>query len=130
MVISMIAVLKAGGCYLPLDATYPRERLRFMVQDSGTAVLITQGTSRAAFEGLAIETIDLDGDRDKLASYPVLNLARQAGVSADSLAYVMYTSGSTGVPKGVEVLHRGVVRLVKNTNYVQFDRTDTVAQIS
>jgi amino acid adenylation domain-containing protein len=130
MVVSMIAVLKAGGCYLPLDATYPHERLRFMVQDSGTEILITQGELRRAFEGLALETVDIDGDRDKLAGYPVRDVMRPESVSADSLSYVMYTSGSTGLPKGVEVVHRGVVRLVKNTNYIHLDRTETMAQIS
>jgi amino acid adenylation domain-containing protein len=130
MVVSMIAVLKTGACYLPLDATYPHERLRFMVEDSGTAILITDEKMRSAFQGVDIQVVELGGDREKLESYPVRNVSRPADVSADSLAYVMYTSGSTGVPKGVEVLHRGVVRLVRNTNYVHLGRRDTVAQIS
>jgi amino acid adenylation domain-containing protein len=77
---------------------------------------------------LATSLIDLDNTVVNLTRSPIQNLRRRG--TAESLAYIMYTSGSTGVPKGVEILHRGIIRLVKNTNYVRIDRTDRIAQIS
>lgn len=128
MVVAMLAVLKAGGCYLPLDATYPPERLRFMVEDSDSKFLVTSASSSSIFEGLGIAVIEVDSAPVNQSQYPIQNLRRRG--TAESLAYVMYTSGSTGVPKGVEVPHRGIIRLVKNTDYVRIDRTDKIAQIS
>ena len=128
MVVAMVAVLKTGACYLPLDASYPQDRLRFMVEDSDAKMLLTDQAGRRAFDGVALDVIDLNAEREVIARQSLQNLAHKG--TAEALAYVMYTSGSTGTPKGVEVLHRGIVRLVKNTNYVQIDSTDTFAQIA
>lgn len=128
MVVAMIAVLKTGACYLPLDPSYPRDRLRFMVEDSGARILLTDQAGCAVFVGLELDIIDLDRERESIGAQPIGNLTRQN--AAGALAYIMYTSGSTGTPKGAEVLHRGIVRLVKNTDYVQLDATETIAQIS
>jgi amino acid adenylation domain-containing protein len=128
MVVSMLAVLKTGACYLPLDASYPQDRLRFMVEDSGAKILLTDKAGCGAFHGVLLDVIDLDAEQDAINSESADNLVH-AGTS-DALSYVMYTSGSVGVPKGVEVLHRGIVRLVKNTNYIQLDSSDVIAQVS
>ena len=128
MVVSMVAVLKTGASYLPLDASYPQDRLRFMVEDSGAGLLLSEKAGCASFDGLQLQVIDLHREQGSIDRQSVDNVA-SAG-TADALAYIMYTSGSTGTPKGVEVLHKGIVRLVKNTNYVQLDSSDAFAQIS
>jgi len=102
MVVSLLAVLKAGGAYTPLDPQYPRERLAYLMQDSGMALLLSDSALMQRLpvpEGLA--TLALD--HMDLASQPCHAPANAA--QADNLAYVIYTSGSTGLPKGVAVAH-------------------------
>ncbi|WEY90413.1 non-ribosomal peptide synthetase [Bacillus subtilis] len=104
MLIAVLAVLKAGGAYLPLDPAYPKERLSYMLKDSGASLLLTQpGCSAPNFSG---ETLEVD----------MTSLAREKAenhlftpADGGSLAYVIYTSGSTGQPKGVAVEHRQAV---------------------
>ena len=100
MVVGLLGVLKAGGVYVPLDATYPQERLAFMMEDSGVSVLLTQERLMEGVPSSAInaKVICLDRDLDLLAQESDANLQR--GACADNLAYVIYTSGSTGIPKG------------------------------
>jgi amino acid adenylation domain-containing protein len=128
MVVAMLAVLKAGGAYVPLDPDYPAERLEWMLQDTGSPVLLTQQRVLGSVPGKAAKPICIDGDWELIArqSKENLNLAS----SPEQLAYVMYTSGSTGQPKGVAVPHRAVNRLVLNTNYVELGKSDRIAQVS
>lgn len=115
MIVALLAVLKAGGVYVPLDPTYPVERRTFMMADTGMQVILTDTENRhagsATKHSLCVQTESLDGFDDS-------NLAEER--RAEDLCYIMYTSGSTGAPKGVAVTHRGVVRLVKGTNYASF----------
>jgi amino acid adenylation domain-containing protein/FkbH-like protein len=127
MIVGMLAILKAGGAYLPIEVTYPRERLTFMLADSQTPVLLTQQRLVSRLPKPA-NAVCLDSDWELIARESRQNLSTT--VTPDNLAYVIYTSGSTGTPKGVAVPHRAVNRLVLNTNYVQFSRDDRVAQIS
>jgi non-ribosomal peptide synthetase component F len=108
LVVSLLAVLKAGGAYLPLDPEYPEERLAYMVAQSGARLVLGD---RALAEPLAdgVETILLD----ELALDAEPDTNPSSDVRPESLAYVVYTSGSTGRPKGVGVPHRALV------NYVQ-----------
>ncbi|QVR65982.1 non-ribosomal plipastatin synthetase PpsC [Bacillus subtilis subsp. subtilis] len=104
MLIAVLAVLKAGGAYLPLDPAYPKERLSYMLKDSGASLLLTQpGCSAPNFSG---EMLEVD-----MTSLECEEVKRHvsASVSDGSLAYVIYTSGSTGQPKGVAVEHRQAV---------------------
>jgi len=108
-VICALAVLKAGGAYLPLDPAYPSERLRFMINDARPRVLIT----RAAFEAelsdgpWKVISIDTDQDIEHFSSdEPAIS------INPKQLAYVIYTSGSTGQPKGVEITHESLLNLV------------------
>ena len=111
LVIAALAVFKTGGAYVPLEPTYPIERLRFMVQDAQVALLLT--TSHLAHSlALPVErTLCLD------AEWPTImqeaDTAPNRSVTPDQLAYVLYTSGSTGQPKGVMVEHRGVGNLAR-----------------
>jgi amino acid adenylation domain-containing protein/FkbH-like protein len=127
MIVGMLAILKAGGAYLPIEATYPRERVTFMLADSGTPVLLTQQRLVAGMPKPA-HCVCLDSDWEFIARESRRNLPRVG--TPDNLAYVIYTSGSTGTPKGVAVPHRGVNRLVLNTNYIQFTSEDRMAQVS
>jgi amino acid adenylation domain-containing protein/non-ribosomal peptide synthase protein (TIGR01720 family) len=109
-VTALLAVLKAGGAYLPLDAGYPAERLQRILADSRTAVVVTDEARRRILPPLdGIEVVSLDGDAGEIAAASAENPASGAG--ARSLAYVIYTSGSTGTPKGVAVEHGGLWNL-------------------
>jgi amino acid adenylation domain-containing protein/non-ribosomal peptide synthase protein (TIGR01720 family) len=111
MVVGLLAILKAGGAYLPLDPTYPPERLAFMLADAGAALVLAQERLRGRLPASAAIPVLLvnggPGDEDT-ANLP-------GGAGPDDAAYVIYTSGSTGVPKGVEVTHANVARLFAAT---------------
>jgi amino acid adenylation domain-containing protein len=112
MVVGVLGALKAGGAYLPLDPTYPEERLAFMLEDSQAAVLLTQRHLRehvSRFAPPTIHTIVLDTAWDTIAGEPEHN--PESDVTPDNLAYVIYTSGSTGRPKGTMLRHRGLCNL-------------------
>jgi amino acid adenylation domain-containing protein len=112
-VVAVLAVLKAGGVYVPLDLQHPYQRLSFMLADSGAAVLVTQRSLAGSVATGAARVIYCDDDVDDQESSDGNELAG-AAASLQNLAYVIYTSGSTGAPKGVMVTHRGLV------NYVQW----------
>ena len=107
MVIAVLAVLKAGGAYLPLDPNYPSDRLGFMIEDSGIRVLITENRSRSDLPTDRVDWICIEDETNDLGAESTENLELLS--SPEDLAYVIYTSGSTGVPKGVMVEHRNVV---------------------
>jgi amino acid adenylation domain-containing protein len=111
-VIGLLAVLKAGAAYLPLEPSYPAERLRFMLQDGAPVAVLTHGELRAPLRdvlrtvpGSSVPVVDLRLDAERWAAEPDGDLPRE-GLSPANPAYVIYTSGSTGRPKGVIVEHR------------------------
>lgn len=136
MVVALLAILKAGAAYVPLDPSYPAARLAMMIDDTQMPLILTtercrhlpltkrlqeRGVSgKHAVELLSVTPDALSGDET--------NLSNEVG--AEDLAYVMYTSGSTGIPKGVAIPHRAVVRLVKATNYVSFSPNETFLQLA
>ena len=128
MVLGLLAILKAGGVYVPLDSDYPRERISFMLQDSQATVLLTQRKFVERLPENRARVVCLDADLEAIANESEQNLSIE--VSGENLAYVMYTSGSTGRPKGVCVAHRAVSRLVCNTNYTVLDSLSRMAQVS
>jgi len=107
MVAAVLAVLKAGGAYVPLDPAYPEDRLRWMLEDSAPAALLTQTSLAARFADLPVPVLELDTAVQAWASESAANPER-GGLTPEHLAYVIYTSGSTGRPKGVLVPHRGL----------------------
>ena len=111
MVIALLAILKAGGAYLPLDPTYPQERLAYMLADSGVKTLLTQKPLLPDLPQTDAAVFLLDDDWHKVESEPTSN--PDSGVGPQNLAYVIYTSGSTGKPKGVLVTHRGIPNLAE-----------------
>ncbi|KZE44088.1 hypothetical protein AV540_01955 [Brevibacillus parabrevis] len=128
MLVGLLGILKAGGAYVPLDPAYPEERLAFMLADANVSILLTQKHLGKQWKGRKRRTVYLDRDAKKWAAESPL--APEVDTTKDSLAYVIYTSGSTGTPKGVLVAHRGIVRLVKDTNYVTITEADVFLQAS
>jgi amino acid adenylation domain-containing protein len=127
MVTGMLAVLKSGGVYVPVDASGPAERINFVLEDAQVRlVLIDEDCSSAPFGGGRALVPLRDGSQDEPGCDGVPLRIQEP----EDAAYVMYTSGSTGAPKGVEVTHRGIIRLVRNTNYVDFGPSDVVGQIA
>ncbi|RVX39045.1 amino acid adenylation domain-containing protein [Nonomuraea polychroma] len=125
-IVALLAVLRAGACYLPLDAAYPAERLAYLLADSGAALLLTDSAHRDRLPAKRPPELLLDQLTVPESASPVTappgpssSTADEPGpsgplpsVGPDNLAYLIYTSGSTGRPKGVQVPHRGVVNLV------------------
>jgi len=128
MVVGLLGILKSGGAYVPLDPAYPEERLAFMLRDSGVPLVLTQERLAAGLAGRGTRTVCLDRDWPAISAEREENLAIRVG--GEDLAYVTYTSGSTGVPKGVEVPHRGVLRLVMGTDYVELGPGETLLQLA
>jgi amino acid adenylation domain-containing protein len=123
LIAALLAILEAGGAYVPIDASHPAERIGHLLRDSGAAALITQGGTR--LPALEIPVLDLGALPEDPATPPP---ARRPG--PDNLAYVMYTSGSTGAPKGVAVTHRNVARLVLGAAYARFGPDEVFLQLA
>jgi len=127
MVIAMLAILKAGAAYVPLDPAYPSERLGFMLKDAHASLVLTQTSLR---ENLNLDgnvlVVCLDEDDDVVSEKCALF---ERGGAANDLSCLLYTSGSTGRPKGVEVPHRSITRLVMNTDYTRFDDSRVFLQL-
>lgn len=110
MVSALLAIMKAGACYVPLDPDYPRDRLRFMVEDSGAPFVLTTSALAERFAGQSCRQICLDKEAAALQQEADDNLAPMA--TAEDLAYVLYTSGSTGHPKGVQIRHSSLTNFL------------------
>ena len=112
MVVALLAVLKAGAAYLPLDAEYPSERLRLMMTDSGARVVVTEARLRQRVESSVGEAVvvSVDEEAAEISGHSGEELAVE--VRGENLAYVIYTSGSTGVPKGVMIEHRSLLNFL------------------
>ena len=106
MVVAMLAVLKAGAAYLPLDPAYPAGRLASMLADSGASLLVTQASLRGLLPAGAARTVVVDTEAGTIAAQP--DGAPRTAVAPENAAYVIYTSGSTGRPKGVQITHTSV----------------------
>ncbi|WP_437755356.1 amino acid adenylation domain-containing protein [Sorangium sp. So ce1389] len=130
VLVALLGILKAGGAYVPLDPRYPDQRLRIMLDDARVSVLLgnREQVTRLHFRGAVIDLHEESLHEESGAPESEENPASRA--TATDLAYVMFTSGSTGQPKGVAVSHRAVVRLVKDTDYVTLGASDRVAHAS
>ncbi|MDM4141091.1 MULTISPECIES: non-ribosomal peptide synthetase [Mycobacterium] len=108
-VVAILAVLKTGAAYLPIDPMHPDSRVRFMVDDAGPIVALTTAGLADRLDGCDLLVIDVDDPR--ITSYPS---ARLLAAAPDDIAYFIYTSGTTGAPKGVPITHRNVIRLLQS----------------
>ncbi|QBD77240.1 amino acid adenylation domain-containing protein [Ktedonosporobacter rubrisoli] len=128
LIVAILAILKAGAAYLPLDLQYPQQRLAWMLSDAHAPLLLTRKALQARLPDFTGKIIYLDADWPSIAVQPALNL--DLALSSQQLAYVMYTSGSTGQPKGVAVTQRNVVRLVWQPNYVRLGKDEVLALLA
>ncbi len=110
-IIGLLAVLKAGGCYLPLDPDYPQERLKFIIEDSETKIILTHSRYADMFFNESFERIIIDKETKEIDSYSLENPAIK--IQTGEPAYMIYTSGSTGLPKGVILAHSGLLNMVQ-----------------
>ncbi|MDT3425818.1 amino acid adenylation domain-containing protein [Paenibacillus forsythiae] len=122
MMVGLLGILKSGAAYLPIDPQYPKERVEYMLDDSGTRVLLTQGNrvSLPHFHGDRIDLQQAELWRRESKDIPDVN-------GPDDLAYILYTSGSTGKPKGVMIEHKAVMNFMKGTaEQIDFSANKTV----
>jgi amino acid adenylation domain-containing protein len=121
MIISILAVLKSGGAYLPIDKRYPIKRMEYMLQNSQTKILLTDESfgNRISFDGecLHVKEINRNGSKENQPSY----------ITSENLAYIIYTSGSTGKPKGVMMEHRSIINFINGiTERIRFEEHDSI----
>ncbi|HVI46388.1 MAG TPA: amino acid adenylation domain-containing protein [Chitinophaga sp.] len=126
LIISILAILKTGAAYVPLDPSYPAERIAFMLEDTAANVVVTTTVHEAALQAAAPAATFICVDAvsallDEIPARPGRSIA-----APGSLAYVIYTSGSTGRPKGALVTHRNVVSLVKGGGFVSLTPQDVI----
>ncbi|WPB76076.1 amino acid adenylation domain-containing protein [Archangium violaceum] len=128
LVVGLLGILKAGAAYVPLDPSYPQQRLTFMLEDTQARVVVAQRHLVPSLPLGERSVVRLDEDLHLIRQQPTQPLS----LSIDSMqaAYVIYTSGSTGKPKGVCVPHQAVVRLVRNTSFIELKEADRVGQAS
>ncbi len=128
MLVGILGILKAGGAYVPLDPTYPQERRDFILADTKLSIVLTQQHLLVKLPDNSVQIVILDAEDLAIDSQSSAGIISK--VNSQNLAYVMYTSGSTGQPKGVSIIHRGVVRLVKQTNYINLTKEQVFLQLA
>jgi amino acid adenylation domain-containing protein len=123
MIIAMLAILKAGAGYLPIDPTYPAVRIKAILDDANPSAILTQTAFEASLQTNSIPVVLVDSSQASVSDEDPARPA--ASARPETLAYVIYTSGSTGKPKGVMVTHRNVARLLTSTEiWFNFNQTD------
>ncbi|WP_273480580.1 non-ribosomal peptide synthetase, partial [Acetivibrio straminisolvens] len=130
MIVAIFGILKAGGAYLPIDPEYPLDRIASILRDSGTKFLVLGAglESKLSLEDSLPELIVMDKDNSAFKNENAENI--ECINSSEGLAYVMYTSGSTGMPKGNLTTHYNIIRVVKDTNYIDITDRDVLLQLS
>ena len=131
MLVSILAVLKSGAAYVPIDPTMPDDRILYMIKDAGVKAMLTDIDNKERIKSLYhnVKAVNEDGFLKTLHwGYSQANL--NVATRSNNLAYVIYTSGTTGKPKGVMVEHKSVNRLIVNANYILVDESDNVLSLS
>ncbi|WP_353853827.1 amino acid adenylation domain-containing protein [Bacillus sp. Bos-x628] len=128
LIISLLAVLKAGAIYVPIDPEYPDSRIQYMLKDSGATHLLTQSSFISQAKAFAFHGTYIFTDDQEISLMSPENLTLEGGLH--DMAYIMYTSGTTGQPKGIMTTHSNIARVVKNTNYLTISETDTLLSLS
>jgi amino acid adenylation domain-containing protein/non-ribosomal peptide synthase protein (TIGR01720 family) len=129
MIIGLLGILKAGGAYLPIDPGSPEERINYMLKDSNAQVLVVNDAKCASWLSFAPAAL-LNLSEGHHLNFPASQLPSFPASLPSSLAYVIYTSGTSGKPKGTLITHANVIRVVKNTNYIELTGNDRILQLS
>jgi amino acid adenylation domain-containing protein len=127
MIVSMLGTLKAGGAYVPIDPDYPAERLKFIAEDTGLRLVLTEHRVKVHFPTSA-QLVYVDGPNSPIGASSNESVSNIS--TPESVAVVIYTSGSTGQPKAARIPHRAVIRTVRNTNYIQISTEDRITQVT
>ncbi|UOQ67623.1 amino acid adenylation domain-containing protein [Hymenobacter volaticus] len=127
LLVTLLAVLKCGATYLPLDPTYPADRLEFMLLDSKSSFLLKSKSISFNFYDVAI--IDIEDALSQAENY--FTDAVEVEISGDAVVYILYTSGSTGLPKGVQIKHSGLINLLRSVQQeIGISSTDRLLAIT
>jgi amino acid adenylation domain-containing protein len=126
-VVGLLGILKAGGAYVPLDPSYPSERLKFLIHNAETRIVLTKTPLSGCLRERGTRLVFLDRTEHWGTRNAVPGPAR---VTLDNLAYLMYTSGTSGEPKAVEIPHRGIVRLLFGVDYARFGESEVFLHMS
>lgn len=126
MIVSILAVLKANCAFLPIDVSYPKERIDYMLKDSNSKLLITTDKSLNSID-YAIKIINIDINKAAIFDNEYINNYLKS-YNSENLAYIMYTSGSTGTPKGVMIKQKSIIRLVKDSNFIKYNSHEHILQ--
>jgi non-ribosomal peptide synthetase component F len=113
MIVGLLGILKSGGAYVPIDPTYPEERISYMLEDADCEIVLSQEHLKLPKTNSKI--VYLDADWRKIEKETSVNVKSE--VKSNNLAYVIYTSGSTGRPKGTLIEHKSVIRLASNRGF-------------
>jgi non-ribosomal peptide synthetase-like protein len=130
-IIAVLAILKAGAGYVPLDPTYPTERMKHILTDAEVGVLVTEQALLEQASGFFQHTLVLvDSHQEEITKQPTMRISpRETGLQPTDLCYIIYTSGTTGRPKGIMTEHRNAVKFVEAfTEVCRLDNTDRVYQ--
>ncbi len=130
--VSILGIMKLGAVYIPVDPKFPVERIQYILNDCKGNVLVTS-TDLKEKANSGIEIVDLDAQEYKLDRNKQMDIHSKLTpkqLSSEDLIYIIYTSGSTGNPKGTLLKHKNVIRVVRNTNYIEITSEDRVMQIS
>lgn len=125
MIVSILAILKVGAAFLPIDVYYPKERIDYIIRDSNAKLLLTNsGFIHKA--NSAVKALSVELDSIVYQTYSTDTILQN--YSPDTIAYIMYTSGSTGKPKGTMITHKNIIRLVKNNHFITFEKEERILQ--
>ena len=130
--VSMLGIMKLGAVYVPIDPKYPQERMDYILDDCRSKVVVTDHSIEEKVSS-TIETFLIDEEENKLDRDDDTGIESEYSPKefhSEDLIYMIYTSGSTGKPKGTLIKHKNVVRVVKNTNYIEINKKDRIMQIS